>query len=167
MKFLREFINKRVLLNVFISSRHPLRFEELLKANQYHDDGLLINPKQYGFRLRLGRAYMLYLTLLNVIVLPILGIFHVWLVHADCHLSILLVMIATWVFFALFTIFKEWLYELMTLKRITDAWSLHLPLFDYSKHHIEVADIYTSAMKQNIGKHDLQMFVLDELSKRT
>jgi hypothetical protein len=167
MRAIRELINKRVLPAVFVSSRHPLRFEELLQANQYHDDGLLIEPKKYGFRLRLGRAYLLYLVLLNIVVLPILGIFHKFLIHADCHLSILLVMISTWLFFALFTIFKEWLHEMMSLKRIMDAWGLHLPLFDYHKHHIEVADIYSSAIKQGIAKHDLQMFVLDELAKRS
>jgi hypothetical protein len=166
IELFKKFVVNRILPYVFISSRHSFRFDELLQANQYHDDGLLIDPKRFGFRLKLGRAYITYIILLHVVILPILAIFHSALVHLDCHVSILLVMLFTWVFFALFTIYKEWLYELMAMVKITNAWELHLPLFDYIAHHEEVADIYSKAIKLNIPKNDLEMFVLDNLSSK-
>ena len=162
---LRNFIDTKMLSYLFVTSSKQMKFEQFLEANQDYEDGLLINPKRFGFRLRLGRAYLVYLVLIHIVILPLVAIFHTLLEKLDCHFSILLVMVATWLFFILFTLFKEWLYEIMTLSRIKEAWTLHLPLFDYELYHTEVSDIYSEAIKQNINKHDLLMFVLDNLSE--
>jgi hypothetical protein len=161
----RRFVETKMLSYLFVTSRDQMKFEQFLEANQYYDDGLLVNPKRFGFRLRLGRAYLFYLLLIHIFIIPMVGIFHTFFAKMDCHFSILLVMVATWLFFILFTIFKEWLYEVMTLNRIKKAWSLHLPLFDYDKYHLQVSMIYSESQKQSISKNSLQMFVLDALSK--
>ena len=101
-KVFDNFIKYRLLPFLFISSRHLLRFDELLEANLYHEDGLLVDPRKLGLRLKLTKAYITYLFLINIAILPILGIFHNNLIGLNCHVSILLVMVITWLFFALF-----------------------------------------------------------------
>ena len=51
----------------------------------------------------------------------------------------------------------------MALKRIQAAWSLHFPHFSYKEHHAEVTEIYTEAVKKEIPRKELELFVLNRL----
>ncbi len=53
----------------------------------------------------------------------------------------------------------------MTLKRIKDAWKNHFPYFPYDEYHEEVAKLYEKAEKAEISKKELEVYILDNLSK--
>jgi hypothetical protein len=54
-------IKDKVLDYVYILSKQPLLFRDLLDANSQYNEGMHVDPSKLGFRLRLTRAYFVYL----------------------------------------------------------------------------------------------------------
>ncbi len=163
LKKIRNFVDNMILPYVFRVSEEPIRFEELMQANKIHNDGMPVDANLLGYRMKLGRMYIVFIAFMHLFVLPFVVIFHSVLIHIDCHLLIILAVIFTGLFFASFTLFKEYLIELKTIHRIKEGWKLHFPHFSYLKHSREVAAFYKEALAKDIHHRDLSRFIIDKI----
>ncbi len=164
MKQLIEKIGDKIVDYVFDISDRPMSFIELLKTNKLYDDKMHLEGNIAGFKINKFKAYLVFFILWNLIILPVVGIFHSLIAKLDCHISIILAIIFTLLFFASFSIFKEWLYEQATLKQLKNNWPHHFPIFSYEKNHKLITQIYTEAIEKEIPQHELRVFIFDKLS---
>ena len=123
-----------------------------------------LDGSKLGFRIKLPRAYFVFLVLSHIIILPIGYMFHNIFQQIDCHASIILAIFFTVVLFGIFSFFKEWTRDCVAKKRIKEIWKLHFPLFSYEEYNKEVASIYQKALEEEIKHSDLERFILDKLS---
>ena len=161
IKKIKEFI----IQYVYIISRQPVKLQDLLIANRSYNEGLHLDGRWLGFRLKLGRAYLVFLLLVNFVLLPVALIGHSIFALADCHISIFIVIIVTGLIFASFNLFKDWLTDAVALMRIKMMWSLHFPLFEYDEYNKEINDIYIQSIVQNVKKQDLEKYILDKIAE--
>ncbi len=164
MKDLIKKIQDKIVDYVFEISDRPMSFMELLKTNKLYDDKMPLEGNIAGFKMNKKKAYLIFFILWNLVILPIVAIFHSIIAKLDCHVSIVLAIVFTLLFFASFSIFKEWLYEEVTLKQIKKNWSHHFPIFTYEKNHKLITQIYTEALEKEIPQHELRVFIFDKLS---
>jgi len=162
-KIWENFVDKKIIPYVFECSKHPMRFLELLKANKAYIDGLDPSFTIPGFKLSTIRLYIVYFVLWNIIIIPASLIFHNFLAKLDCHLSIILAIIFTLLFFGTFQIFKEWLIDRVSQRIIKRAWQNHLPHFNYEKYRFKVAQIFSEALDKDIPKYEIERYILDRL----
>ncbi len=148
---------------VFRKTDQPLLLRELLELNKNYDDGMKLEGRIPGFKLRIGRTILSFLILWNIVLLPVSLVFHRELAKIDCHLLILLAIIFTGMFFGTYMMFKEWLIDRMAHKRIVEAWQNHFPHFAYDKHHKEVAQIYREALEKEIPSKELFLYIMNKL----
>ncbi len=160
---LNLFIETRVLPYVFKISDQPLLFSELLHANKTYQDGMNLEGTIPGYRMILGRTYLVYILIWHVIIAIPIGVFHQVLIRIDCHMLILVAVLFTGIFFAMFSIFSEWLHEKMALQLIKKAWKNHFPHFKYDQHASEVAQIYTQALEEEIHHKDMRLYIINRL----
>jgi len=158
-------LKKLIISYVYIISNQPVKLQELLMANQLIIEGIHLDGDKLGFRLRLGRAYLVFLAIINLILLPISLGGHVIFQMADCHLSIFIAIFVTGIIFASFGIFRDWLTEEVARTRIKKMWSLHFPLFRYEEYSGEINQIFMKSVDENIQKQDLERYILENLSK--
>jgi hypothetical protein len=123
-----------------------------------------LDGTKLGFRLKLGRAYIAFLLLIHIIIIPIALITHELFQKLDCHASIVLAVFFTALLFGIFSFFKEWTRDGVTKQRIKQMWSLHFPHFPYDEFNQEVSNIYQIAINEEIKQADLERFILDKLS---
>ncbi len=162
-KLWEKFVDEKIIPYVCTCSKHPMRFVELLKSNKAYIDGLDPSVTIPGFRLSTIRLYIVYFILWNVIIIPVSLIFHTFLAKLDCHLSIVLAIIFTLIFFGTFQIFKEWLIHRVAEKIIKKAWQNHLPHFNYEKYRYKVAEIYGEAIDKEIPKYEIERYIIDRM----
>ncbi len=160
---IRNFIDDIILPYIFRISEAPIRFEELMQANKVYNDGMPVDAHLLGYRIRLGRMYLVFVIFTHLFILPITLIFHKVLATIDCHYLIIVAVLFTALFFASFTLFKEYMTELMTLRRLKEAWKIHFPHFSYSKHSKEVAMFYKEALAKEIHHRDLSRYIIDKI----
>lgn len=158
-------IKDYIISYIYIISNQPVKLQELLNANQLHIEGIHLDGDKLGFRLKLGRAYLVFLLLVNIVLLPISLGGHVIFRMADCHLSIFIAIFMTGIIFASFGIFRDWLTDEVAKTRIKKMWSLHFPLFSYDEYSLEVNQIYIKSVEENISKQDLERYIINNLSK--
>jgi hypothetical protein len=160
-----ELIKYKILDYVFIISNQPVLLQDLLITNDLHIENMRVNNAQLGFRLDVVRSYIIFISIVTLIILPLLYIGHMFLVNMDPHTSILASIIFTAFVFISFNIFREKLIDMMTIKRIKDAWKNHFPYFEYYDYHKKVALLYAKSKKDQISKQELQVYILDSLTK--
>jgi len=158
------FIDKTIIPFVTRSNDQPLLLRELLEINKSHDDGLKLEGKIPGLKLRIGRTILVFLILWNLILLPMSLLFHKELAQIDCHLLIILSIFFTGMFFGTYMMFKEWLVDRMAVQRIREAWLNHFPHFAYDKHHLEVTGIYREALEKDVPHKELYLFIMNKLA---
>jgi len=158
-------LKDKIIDITYAISNQPVKLQELLSANSLHLEGMHLDGKRLGFRLKLGRAYIVFLILINMIMLPISLLTHEIFRTGDCHISILITLFVTGLIFASFGLFRDWLSDEVALKRINMMWKLHFPLFAYNEYNKKVDEIYKKSIEKNISKTELQRFIMDELSK--
>lgn len=167
MSNIDKFIDEKLLPFVFVTSKSPTLFHDLLDANRQLKDGMTPNGGALGYKIRLKNMYIAFLVLIHVVfVLPAVTVLHNLFTKMDCHLSIISAVIFTGLFFVSFSIFKEYLIEKISLKRVKEGWSLHFPLFDFETYASKVADIYNDALKKKVPRGELEYFVMSNLSKQ-
>ncbi len=159
-----QITDRYIIPFVFRSSDQPLLLRELLDLNKAFDDGMKLEGRIPGFKLRIGRTIFTFLVLWNIILLPLSLIFHKELAKIDCHLLIILAIVFTGMFFGTYMMFKEWLIDKMARKRIVEAWHNHFPHFAYDKHHKEVANIYREAVEKEIPTKELFLYIMNRLT---
>ncbi len=157
---------ENLIINLsFDKSDRPLSFMELLKANKIYDDKMSPQGQIPGIRLNLIKSSIIFVLLWHIIIIPVLILSHGILKDVDCHISIILAVLFTLLFFGTYSIFKEWLYEKMLLKKIKENWEHHFPLFTYEKNHEKITQLYTQALEKGIAKNKMRLFIFDNLSK--
>nr|MDA3947008.1 hypothetical protein [Helicobacteraceae bacterium] len=67
MSKLINFVDNVVVPYVFSKNDEPLLFRELLKANKMYDDGLNLEGKIPGTRIRIGRNILVFILTWNII----------------------------------------------------------------------------------------------------
>ena len=90
----KTFKNK-LLEYVYTISKQPILLKDLLVANRQHNDGMHVDPAKLGFRIRLIRAYIVYIGIVLAIIVPISLLTHKPLAKIDPHISILGAMVIT------------------------------------------------------------------------
>ncbi len=153
----------KILDYVYTLSKQPLLLKDLLDANRQYNEGMHVDPSKLGFRLRLVRAYQVYVLLVLAIIIPISGLTHKPLAGIDSHISIIGAMIITAGVFIGFNFFRAKLRDEITLKQIKKSWKLRFPYFSYEDYRYKVEEIYQKAIKEEVSKKDLERYILDNL----
>ncbi|BCD61389.1 MULTISPECIES: hypothetical protein [Nitratiruptor] len=152
----------KIVSIVFIPPKYPMRFRELMEANRVLVDNLSIDTIP-GLKFCRLKLYLIYFILWNLIIIPLALLFHTFLAKLDCHISIILAILFTLLFFGTYKIFENRVKEYAAQKLIKEGWKNYLPHFPYEKYHIEVAQIYKEALDRDIAKHKIEQFIIDKL----
>ena len=158
-------IKNKLLEYVYTISKQPILLKDLLVANRQHNDGMHVDPAKLGFRIRLVRAYIVYIGIVLAIIVPISLLTHKPLAKIDPHISILGAMVITAVIFIGFNFFRDKMRDTMTKELIVRSWKLHFPFFSYEEYSSKIDEIFEKAMKDEISKRDLEKYILENLSK--
>ncbi|CAM2734226.1 membrane protein [Campylobacter hyointestinalis] len=156
-------IKELIFKKMFVVSRQPVLFKDLLEANSLFNEGMLVDPSKLNFRFRYGRFYALYSILCFIFLSFIVVVFHEIFEKIDFHFSIICTMIITALVFVGFDYFKIWARKSMSKELIMRAWKVHFPYFPYDKYSQKIEIIYNEAIKKEIPKKDLEKYVLDQL----
>jgi len=159
-----EKLKKSIISYVYVISNQPVKLYELLSANRLLNEGMHLDGAKLGFRLKTGRAYVVFLVLVNIFMIPITILSHGVFKHIDCHIALLLTAITTAIIFASFGLFKDWLSDEVAKIRIKRMWRLHFAYFDYDEYNKQINSIYLQSIEENIQKQDLERYILDKLA---
>ena len=159
-----ENLKLKIISYIYNISKQPVKLNQLLHANLLFNEGMKLDGTKLGFRLKLGRAYIVFLLLAHMIIIPVALLTHNLFQILDCHASIVLAVFFTALLFGIFSFFKEWTRDCVTKQRIKQIWSLHFPHFPYDEFSKEVADIYAQAIEDEIKISDMERYILDKLS---
>ncbi len=160
---IQEFIRSTINPFVFKISDQPMRFQELMHANKIYNDGMNLEYNMTGFRIRLGRVYLVFFLLTLIIVTPPAALFHSVLAKIDCHALIISSIVTTVLLFSTFALFKSWLIEQVSKQLIIEGWKNHFPHFDYMKNSKKVSHIYSEALENGIKSKDLQHHIITKM----
>jgi hypothetical protein len=64
-------IKDKILEYVYTISKQPILLKDLLVANRQHNEGMHVDPAKLGFRIRLIRAYIVYVGIVSAVLIPI------------------------------------------------------------------------------------------------
>lgn len=159
-------IKEKIINYVYMVSSQPVTFKDLLSANSHYNERMYVDPGKLGFRMSILKAYTVYLLLCATIIAPLLALTHYTLTNINFHFSIALTVIATSIIFIGFSFFRAWIRDAITLKLIKKAWIVHFPYFAYDKYAKKVDKVYKEAIKNEVLKKDLRLFVMDKLVEK-
>lgn len=159
-----EKLKVMIISYIYKVSKQPVKLTQLLDANLLHNEGMKLDGSKLGFRLRLGKAYTVFLLLAHIIIIPVAFLSHKLFIALDCHASIILAIFFTALLFGIFSFFKDWTRDCVAKQRIKQMWSLHFPHFPYDEFNKEIATIYEQALEEEIKHADLERYILDKLS---
>jgi hypothetical protein len=157
-------LKEKIIFYIYNVSKQPIKLYTLLEANQLFNEGMKLDGTILGFRLRIGRAYLVFLLLVHIVIIPLALVTHALFIILDCHASIVIAIIFTAWLFGIFSFFKEWTRDTITKNRIKNAWEIHFPFFPYNEYNKEINIIYEKALKEDIQKKDLEGYIMDKLS---
>jgi hypothetical protein len=155
----------KIISYIYNISKQPVKLDKLLEANYLFNEGMKLDGTKLGFRLKLGKAYAVFLLLAHIIIIPVAFISHELFKNLDCHASIVIAIFFTSILFGVFSFFKEWTRDCVTKQRIKHMWSLHFPHFPFDEFSKEVAKIYDQAVKEDIKHTDMERYILEKLSQ--
>lgn len=156
-------IQDKILDYVYIISKQPVLYRDLLQANALHNEGMYVDPGKLNFRMNITNAYIAYAIICMFVLVPILLITHTLFANLDFHISIVGTIAATSSVFIGFNFFRAWIRDAITKQLIKKAWQVHFPYFPYEKYSEKIEIIYNEAMKKEVQKKDLEKYVLDNL----
>ncbi|CAM3495351.1 hypothetical protein [Arcobacter aquimarinus] len=158
-------IKSSILEYIYTISKQPVLLKDLLVANRQHNEGMHVDPAKLGFRIRLTRAYFVYILIVLAILVPISLLTHKPLAKIDPHISILGAMIITAAIFIGFNFFRDKMRDVMTKELIKKGWKLHFPFFSYEEYSKKIDKIFENSIKDEISKRDLEKYILEKLTK--
>lgn len=158
-------IKNRVLEYIYTISKQPVLLKDLLVANMQYLDGMHVDPAKLGFRIRLIRAYIVYIEIVLAILIPISLLTHKPLAKIDSHISIIGAMVITAAIFIGFNFFRDKMRDIMTKELIKRSWKLRFPYFSYEDYSEKVNEIFVNSIKDEVSKRDLEKYILENLSK--
>lgn len=153
----------KILNYCFNVSKQPVLLKDLLIANRQFNEKLQVDNIKLGYRLRIGRAYKVYILLISIVAIPIATLLHKAFASVDAHASIVASVIFTALIFIYFNLFRVWLKDKMAQKVIRAAWKIHFPYFAYDEYRYKIEEIFESAMREEVSRKDLEKYVLDKL----
>ncbi len=153
----------KILNYCFNMSKQPVLLKDLLIANRQFNEKLQVDNVKLGYRLKIGRAYLVYIVLVSIAAIPIAIITHKAFASVDTHASIIASILFTAIIFICFNFFRIYLKDQMAQKVIRAAWKNHFPYFAYDEYKIKVEKIFESAMKAEVPRKDLEKYLLDNL----
>ena len=156
-------IKQKIINYVYTVSNQPVMFRDLLSANSHYNEKMHVDSGKLGFKMNIFKAYIAYLILAAIIIMPLIGITHYFLKNMNFHFSVLGSVLVTSVVFIGFDFFKAWIRSGITHKLIKKAWLVHFPYFAYDKYSTKVEKIYNETLKSEVSKKDLQLYVMDKL----
>ncbi len=159
----KKSIKDKIINYVYTISNQPVNFKDLLSANSHYNEKMYVDPGKLGFRMSIIKAYVAYLGLSALAIMPLIGMTHYFLKNMNFHFSVLGAVVVTSTVFIGFNFFKAWIRDAITLKLIKKAWLVHFPYFAYDKYSKKVEDIYNESLKHEIQKKDLQLYMMDKL----
>ncbi len=159
----KTLMQEKIIPYIFTLSDSPMLLRELLHTNKMYQDGLKLEGNVPGFRLSVGKSYIVFIALWHAIIILPAVLFHAKLAKLDCHLLMIMAILFTGMFFATYAIFKEYLIDTVSLKIIKKGWENHFPHFDYGRHAKEVAMIYADAIEKEIPHKNMQLYILEKL----
>ncbi|CZE47926.1 hypothetical protein [Campylobacter geochelonis] len=159
-------LKDEIIDSMFIVSKKPVLFRDLLDANVAFNEGMLVDPAKLNFRFRYGRSYIVFGVICLVFLIPFIIITHSLFLKVDFHLSIIVSVLITALVFISFDLFKVWARKELTQRLIKSAWQVHFPYFAYEKYSQKVEEIYDEAVKKELPRRDLEQYVLDSLVKQ-
>ena len=162
--FKNESFKNKILEYVYIISKQPILLKDLLVANRQHNEGMHVDPAKLGFRIRLTRAYIVYIALISMILIPLSLLTHKLLAKVDAHISIIGAMIITAAIFIGFNFFRDRLRDVVTLELIKRSWKLHFPFFSYEEYSQKIDEIFGNSINEEISKRDLEKYILEKLT---
>jgi len=157
-------LKDKLLDYIYITSKQPILLRDLLIANRQFNEGMHVEPAKLGFRLRLTRAYFVYLAIVLSILVPISLLTHKTLAKIDSHVSILGAMVITALIFIGFNFFRSKMRDSITLSQIKKSWKLRFPYFPYEDYSSKIEEIFNKSEKEEISKRDLEKYILDNLT---
>lgn len=160
-----ENLKQKIVYGMFVVSKKPILFRDLLEANSTYNEGMLVDPAKLNFKFRYGRSYIVFGFLCLIVLIPFVIATHTFFSKTNVHISLIAAILVTAFVFIGFDIFKAWTRHELTGDLIKEAWSVHFPYFDYDKYSSKVEEIYNEAIKKEIPKRDLEQYVLDALVK--
>ncbi|RXJ97666.1 hypothetical protein CRU98_12680 [Arcobacter sp. CECT 8986] len=155
---------QKIIDYVFTVSKQPILLKDLLIANSQYNEKLHVDPVRLGFRLKVGRAYLVYILFVILFLIPFTAITHRLFANLDPHVSILVAMLLTAVIFIFFNFFRVWLVDEVALSQIKKGWQVHFPFFPYKEYSKKIDKIYEKANKLELPKKELEKYILDNLS---
>ena len=158
-------IKDKILEYIYTISKQPILLKDLLVANRQHNEGMHVDPAKLGFRIRLVRAYIVYIGMVLAVIIPVSVLTHKPLVKIDPHISILGAMAITAVIFIGFNFFRDRMRDTVTKELIKRSWKLHFPFFTYEEYSEKIDEIFENAIREEISKRDLEKYILENLSK--
>jgi len=156
-------MDEKIIPYVFTLSDSPMLFRDLLRTNKMYQEGLKLEGNIPGFRFSVGKSYIVFIALWHIVMLPLAFLFHKALAKIDCHLLIIMAVVFTGMFFAMYAIFKEYLIDTVAHKILKQGWENHFPHFDYTLHAKDVAKIYSEALEKEITHKEMQLYILEKL----
>ena len=162
--FKNESLKNKILEYVYIISKQPILLKDLLVANRQHNEGMHVDPAKLGFRIRLTRAYIVYVAMISVLLIPLSLLAHKLLAKVDAHISIIGAMIMTAAIFIGFNFFRDRLRDVVTLELIKRSWKLHFPFFSYEEYSQKIDEIFGNSINEEISKRDLEKYILEKLT---
>ena len=157
-------IKDRILEYIYTISKQPILLKDLLVANRQHNDGMHVDPAKLGFRIRLVRAYIVYIAIVLGILVPISLLTHKPLAVIDPHISIVGAMVITAAIFIGFNFFRDRMRDTVTKELIKRSWKLHFPFFSYEEYSKKIDEIFESSIKDEVSKRDLEKYILEKLT---
>uniref|UniRef100_UPI004047AC8D hypothetical protein n=1 Tax=Aliarcobacter sp. TaxID=2321116 RepID=UPI004047AC8D len=158
-------IKNKILEYIYTISKQPILLKDLLVANRQHNEGMHVDPAKLGFRIRLVRAYIVYIAIVLAILVPISLLTHKPLAKIDPHISIIGAMIITAAIFIGFNFFRDKMRDVITKELIRRSWKLRFPFFSYDEYSKKIDEIFEKSLKDEVSKRDLEKYILDNLSK--
>lgn len=166
-KGMNTIMQEKIIPYIFTLSDSPMLLRDLLHTNKMYQDGLKLEGNVPGFRLSIGKSYIVFIILWHAIIILPAILFHTKLEKFDCHLLMIMAILFTGMFFATYAIFKEYLIDTVALKIVKKGWENHFPHFDYDRHAKEVAMIYGDALEKEIPHKNMQLYILEKLIDET
>lgn len=156
-------LKQKIIDYVFTVSKQPILLKDLLIANSQYNEKLHVDPVKLGFRMKVSRAYVVYIALMTIALIPIVGITHGMFANLNAHISILVSIFITAVIFIFFNFFRVWLVDQIALSQIKKGWKIHFPYFAYAEYSKKVDKIFQKATKLELPKKELSKYILDNL----
>lgn len=160
----KTFKNK-ILDYIYIVSKQPILLRDLLIANRQYKEGMHVDPAKLGFRIKLTRAYLVYMGMILGILIPVSGLTHKPLADIDSHISIIGAVVITAIIFIGFNFFRAKMRDYITIELIKKSWKLHFPFFSYDEYSEKIEEIFEKSLKEEISKRELEKYILDNLTE--